>query len=165
MRVVIGRIGRPHGIRGEVTVESRTDEPGSRFAAGSVVQAGERDLAIERSAWKGKCLVIKFAGVDDRNTAESLLGALIEIDRVPGELPAHPDEFYDTDLVGLDAVTGDGRFFGRVREVLHLPGQDVLAIDRDGREILLPFIEEFVPDVDLASRRLTVAPPEGLEDL
>lgn len=165
MRVVIGRIGRPHGIRGEVTIEPRTDEPERRFAPGNDVLDGERTLVIERSAWQGKRLVVKFRGVEDRDAAEALRDVLLEVDRAPGEVPEDPDEFFDTDLVGLDVLLTDGRGIGVVREILHLPGQDVIAIDSGGREVLVPFTREFVPDVDMNTRRITVDPPDGLLDI
>lgn len=162
MRVVIGRIGRPHGIRGDVTIEPRTDDPDLRFASGSTVLTESSSLTIEKSAWHGTRLIVKFVGVGDRSEAESLRGTWLEIERGPGERPDDPDEYYDTDLVGMSATLPSGAHFGIVREILHLPGQDVVAIDRSGTEVLLPFVREFVLDVDLDSKRMTVEPPPGL---
>lgn len=162
MRVVIGRIGRPHGLRGEVTIEPRTDEPDLRFASGGLVFAGDREISIDRSAWQGSRLVVKFAGIDDRDSAEGLRGVLVEVDRPAGEVPDDPDEFYDSDLMGVRVLHVDGRELGEVREVLHLPGQDVIAMDCSGREVLIPFVREFVPEVDLGARTMTIDPPEGL---
>lgn len=164
MRVVIGRIGRPHGIRGEVTVEPRTDEPDRRFASGCIVLTGDSHLVVEYSSWHGTRLIVKFEGVGDRGAAELLRGTVLEVDRGTDDRPDDPDEYYDTDLIGMRAVLSTGEDFGTVREILHLPGQDVVAIDRAGTEVLLPFVQEFVPQVDLQSRQMTVEPPPGLVD-
>lgn len=163
MEVVIGRIGRPHGIRGEVTVESRTDDPDRRFAPGtSMVDDGGRTLIVEGLGAHGGRLRVKFAGVDDRTAAESLRGQLLRIERGPDDQPEDPDEFYDTDLIGMCALYVDGSELGVVRDVLHLPGQDLLAIDHAGREVLVPFVATFVPEVDVARRVVVVDPPPGL---
>ena len=82
------------------------------------------------------------------------------------ETPEDPEEFYDHQLVGLAVVTADGEPLGEISELLHLPAQDVLAVKRpDGTEVLIPFIKQFVPDVDVAGGRVVVDPPAGLLDL
>ena len=162
MRVVIGRVGRPHGIRGELTIEPRTDEPAARFASGRTILTENASLVIERSAFQGKRLIVKFTGIDDRNAAESLRGTWLEIERDLDERPDDPDEYYDTALMGLRAIYPGGAELGVVREVLHLPGQDVIAIDSSGVEILVPFVREFVLSVDLERGEMTVEPPPGL---
>ena len=165
MRVVIGRIGRPHGIRGEVTIEPRTDEPDRRFAEGATVLTVDGpDLRIERSAWQGRRLVVKFVGIEDRDSAEGLRDTILEVERDPSDRPEDPDEFYDSDLVGLRVILPTGDELGTVREVLHLPAQDLLAIDGPGGEVLVPFLRAFVPSVDLEAGVMTVSPPDGLVD-
>lgn len=168
MRVVVARIGRALGVRGDVLVDSRTDEPERRFMPGAplLVADSDRVLFIESVRAHGNRLCLHFQDVDDRSAAEELTGLLLEVERAPGERPEDPDEFYDDDLVGLAAVTEGGVPIGVVAEVLHLPAQDVLAVRAaDDREILIPFVSEIVPGVDLDAGRVTVRPPEGLLDI
>ena len=168
MRVVVGRIGRPHGIRGEVTVEPRTDEPDERFAPGAVLQVDGpvRQLTVGRAHWHSGRLLIAFEGVDDRNAAEALRGVLLEVDRADDQTPDDPEEFYDSALVGCAVVDPDGAVIGTVREVVHLPAQDLLDIEMaSGRHALIPFVAEIVPVVDIAGRRVVVDAPPGLLDL
>lgn len=164
-RVVVGRLGRPHGIRGEVTVEIRTDEPELRFAPGSsVFLANGKSIEIQSTRWHQNLLLVKFAGIDDRNGSETLRGNIVEVEVDENELPEFDDEFYDRQLVGLRVVE-NGSQIGVVEEVLHLPGQDLLSIKlNDGREMLLPFIEQFVPEIDIDKDQIIVTPPNGLMD-
>jgi 16S rRNA processing protein RimM len=162
----VGRIGRPQGVKGEVTVEVRTDDPDDRFAEGAVLTTEAGTLTVESSRYQGKYLVVAFEGIPDRNAAEALRDTLLHVDR--SELPELEDEddFYDTQLVGLLAVLVDGTPLGTVDDVLHLPGGDVLSVRREaGDEALVPFVKAMVPTVDLAAGRLVVDPPEGLLDL
>ena len=162
-RVVVGRLGRPHGIRGEVTVEIRTDEPELRFAPGSSVflSSGKR-IEIESIRWHQNLLLVKFAGIKDRNESETLRGLLVEVEVDELELPEDETEYYDRQLIGLIAKE-NGSSIGVVEDVLHLPGQDLLSIRLiDGREMLLPFVENFVPNIDLENQTLVVTPPNGL---
>ncbi|HEY5031562.1 MAG TPA: ribosome maturation factor RimM [Actinomycetes bacterium] len=170
MLLVVGRIGRAHGLRGEVLVDVRTDEPEARMAPGAVLltdpsTAGPLTVADGR-VHSGR-LLLHFAGVADRTAAEALRGVLLLAEVDPEARPDDDDEWYDHQLVGLDAVRADGTPLGEVREVLHLPGHDVLAVTTsDGREVLVPFVTEIVPEVDVAANRLVVTPPPGLlEDL
>ena len=169
MRVVVGRIGKPHGVRGVVTVEARTDEPDRRFTPGAefVVDGSARLLRVEQTHWHSGRLLLTFEGVHDREAAESLRGVLLEIDRPLDELPEDPEEFYDDALEGCSVELVSGELVGIVREVVHLPSQDLLAITRpDAPEALVPFIHQFVPTVDIAGRRIVIDPPLGLlEDL
>lgn len=168
MRVVVGRIGRPHGIRGEVTVEPRTDEPDERFAPGNVlfVDGPVQQLTVERVHWHSGRLLVTFAGVHDRNAAEALRGILLEIERGDDDAPEDPDEFYDSALVGCDVFSPDDVHMGSVTEVVHLPAQDLLEIELEGgHRVLVPFIGQFVPSIDLASGRIVIDPPPGLLEL
>ncbi len=169
VRVVVGRIGRPHGVRGDVVVRSMTDEPDRRFATGAVLIAGppvERPLTVERSHRSGRQLIVGFAGSGSRESAEGLRGAILETDVPADEQPSGgEDEFYDRDLVGLTVLDGESpKVIGVVRDVLHLPGQDLLVV-RDGDaapEILIPFVAELVTSVDLEGLRIRVTLPDGL---
>ena len=162
----MGHVGRPHGIRGEVSVEVRTDDPEGRLAPGTTLRTdpvAAGPLTIETGRVHSGRLLLGFEGYPDRSAVERLRGVLLVADIDPDERPDDPEEFYDHQLAGLTVRTVDGEDVGSVREVLHLPGQDVLAVSRaDGSEVLVPFVHAIVPDVDLAARRLLVDPPPGL---
>jgi 16S rRNA processing protein RimM len=168
MRLVVGRIGRPHGIRGDVVVEVRTDDPGLRFAPGTVLvtdpaQAGP--LTVRAHRWHSGRLLVSFAGADDRGQADELRGVLLTVESADLEDPADPDEFRDDQLVGLTVLTRAGERVGTVADVRH-HGQDLLVIagdgPRQGAEILVPFVAALVPEVDVPGGRLVIDPPPGL---
>lgn len=165
MRVVVGRIGRPHGLRGDVTIEVRTDDPDARFAPGSVLltdPAAVGPLTVASTGRSGQISLVRFDGIDDRDAAEALRGTLLQIET--DELPDIPnDEYYDHQLIGLIAVDPRGTELGRVSDVLHAPAASVLTVQRpDGTEELVPFVAAIVPEVDLAAGRLTIDPPDGM---
>ena len=190
MRVIVGRIGRPHGIRGEVVVGVRTDEPDLRFAVGSRLelersgraddgpadgtQVGEtgqdpagQQLTVASARWHSGQLLVSFAGVTDRTAAGELTGGWLSVDT--SELPAtgDPDEFRDHELIGLSVRTTAGDPVGEVTDVLHY-GQDLLVVRRAGRhpqECLVPFVKAIVPEVDVAAGVVVIDPPPGLLDL
>ncbi|HEY8455510.1 MAG TPA: ribosome maturation factor RimM [Actinopolymorphaceae bacterium] len=163
MQVVVGRIGRPHGVRGEVVVDVRTDEPDKRFAPGAVLSTEAGPLEVESARWHGSRMLVRFRGYADRTAVEELRGALLRADVPEDERPPDPDEFYDHQLVGLRARTVDGRDVGEVTEVVHLPMQELLVVRADaGREIFVPFVRSIVPDVDLDAGVIVLDPPEGL---
>lgn len=167
MRVVVGRIGRPHGIVGEVTVEVRTDEPDARFAPGSrlLVDPPGRDLVVSSARWHSGRLLLRLEGVADRSAAEALRGTLLHVERAADEVPDEPDDYYDSTLVGCGAVLADGTAVGEVEDVLHLPAQDLLVVrTAAGAEVLVPFVAAIVPEVDLDARRIVLDPPDGLLD-
>ena len=166
MRVVVGRIGRPHGIRGEVTVEVRTDSPDVRFAPGSVLTTDPARLGpitVAAARWHSGRLLLSGAGVHDRTGAEGLRGAILSAEVDDGDIPEDPEEFYDHQLRGLTVVAaGSSDVIGIVDDVVHLPGQDLLAVKREGgREVLVPFVAEIVTDIDLDAGRVTVDLPGG----
>jgi 16S rRNA processing protein RimM len=168
MDVVIGRIGRAHGVRGEVTVDVRTDDPDLRFAVGARLgtdpdAAGPLTVAASRP--HGGRLLVRFEEVTDRNAAEGLRGVLLTAAVSEAEGPGDPEEFYDHQLVGLQVLDDGGGVVGEVADVLHHPGHDLLVVRRDaGGEALVPFVAALVPDVDLERGRLTVADRPGLLD-
>jgi 16S rRNA processing protein RimM len=174
MQVTVGRIGRPHGIRGDVVVSVRTDEPELRFAVGARLDTDRADvgpLTVGAMRWHSGALVVRFAGIRDRDAAAALSGTWLSVDS--GTLPAltDPDEFRDHDLVGLAVRTTDGQAVGVVADVLHY-GQDVLAVrpveagdDGARKEILVPFVKAIVTDVDVANGVVVIDPPPGLLNL
>ncbi len=168
MQVVVGRIGRPHGVRGDVNVESRTDEPDRRFAPGTVLSTDHADhpqLTVEDFRWHSGRLLLHFAEVGDRTVVEALRGVLLSTDVDPDEAPDDPDEFYDHQLVGLRVVDRSGTTLGSVTDVVH-GAQDLLMVARvDGRRVMIPFVGALVPEVDVAGGRIVVDLPDGLLDL
>jgi 16S rRNA processing protein RimM len=169
LRLVVGRIGRAHGIRGQATVEVRTDDPELRFAPGSrlLTEPAERGpLVVSDMRFHSGILLLSFEGVADRNAVEALRNTMLVVEADPDESPDDPDEFYDHQLLGLPVELADGTALGEIADLLHLPGQDVLAVKRpDGPEVLIPFVKQFVPTVDVAAKRVVVDPPAGLLDL
>ncbi len=169
LRLVVGRIGKAHGLRGDVTVEARTDDPDNRFAVGAVLETDPSrhgPLTVAASRSQSGRMVLRFEGIDDRAAAEGIRNTLLIVEADPDELPDDPDEYYDHQLVGLRVLTVDGREIGTVADMLHLPTQDLFAVKRpDGREALIPFVEEIVPEVDLKQRIMLVNLPPGLLEL
>ncbi|MDP4504573.1 ribosome maturation factor RimM [Nonomuraea turcica] len=165
MQLVVGRIGRPHGVRGEVTVEVLTDEPERRFVVGTSIATDPADrgpLVVAGRRWHKDILLIAFDGVTDRDEAEELRGTMLVIDSADVEPSDDPDEFHDHQLIGLAVETVAGDPVGEVTDVLH-HGQDLLVVRRKGAdEALIPFVKALVPEVDLEGGRLIVDPPEGL---
>lgn len=164
--VVVGVIGRPHGVRGEVAVELRTDEPERRFAPGQVLyeDEGSRLFTVQSARDHAGRLLVRFAELADRAAAEAVRGTLLVATVEPDERPAESDEFYDRQLIGLRARTRDGADIGMVGSVIHLPAQDVLEIETAAGTRLVPFVTALVPQVDLDVGYLTVADVAGLLD-
>ena len=184
MQLTVGRISKAHGIRGEVIVEVRTDDPATRFVVGSVLAtdstavgrsladiglpaaAVPSTLTIETVRPHHGRLIIAFAGVYDRNGADTLRGVQLCVDSSTVPPPGDPDEFNDFELVGLAAVDTAGERIGEVVRVEHAPASDLLVLRRpDGRTALVPFVAAIVPEVDVPGGRVVVDPPEGLFDL
>jgi 16S rRNA processing protein RimM len=170
MQLVVGRIAKPHGVRGEIAVEVRTDDPELRLAAGAVLAtepAAIGPLTITGRRWHKGQLLVMLDGVDDRDQAEDLRGTLLVVDSGDLEDIDDPDEFRDHQLIGLSVVNVAGEPVGEIRDVLH-HGQDLLVVaaggKRAGAEILVPFVAAIVPEVDLNAGRLVIDPPEGLID-
>jgi 16S rRNA processing protein RimM len=170
MQLVVGRITRPHGVRGELVVEVRTDDPDLRLAPGAVlVTAPEAagPLTVTRARWHSGRLLLSFDGVADRDQADHLRGVMLVVDSAELEDIADPDEFRDYQLIGLAVIGPGGEHVGEVADVLHY-GQDLLVVagsgKRAGAEIMVPFVAELVPVVDLEAGRLVIDPPAGLLD-
>ncbi|MHA2789283.1 ribosome maturation factor RimM [Corynebacterium sp. S7] len=162
MELQIGRVIKSHGIRGEVVVDPTTDEPEVRFAVDAELkgkQAGkDHTLTIETiRPHKGR-LLIKFREVPDRNVAETLRGTIFWAEPLESE---DDDSFYDHELIGLRVIR-DGADIGEVTGVMHVPGRQILEVDYEGREVLVPFVYDIVPEVDLEAGQLVVTPPDGL---
>ncbi|MFE5843707.1 ribosome maturation factor RimM [Streptomyces niveus] len=168
MQLVVARIGRAHGIKGEVTVEVRTDEPELRLGPGAVLAtepASTGPLTVETGRVHSGRLLLRFAGVGDRTGAEALRNTLLIAEVDPQDMPEDPDEYYDHQLMDLDVVLTDGTEIGRITEITHLPSQDLFIVERpDGTEVMIPFVEEIVTEIDLVEQRAVIDPPPGLID-
>lgn len=168
VQLVVARIGRAHGIKGEVTVEVRTDEPELRLGPGAVLAtepASTGPLTVETGRVHSGRLLLRFAGVGDRTAAEALRNTLLIAEVDPQDMPEDPDEYYDHQLMDLDVVLADGTEVGRITEITHLPSQDLFIVERpDGTEVMIPFVEEIVTEIDLVEQRAVIDPPPGLID-
>jgi len=171
IEVVVGRIGKPHGIRGEVTVDVRSDEPERRFAVGARLRAQAPRgaagvpayLTVARTRWHQGVLLAGFEEAGDRTAAEGLRGTVLHVTLDPDEVPEDPEEFYDHQLVGLAVHDLDGAVIGTVSGVVHGGAQDLLQVKAtDGRDTLVPFVAALVPEVDVAGGRVVVADRPGL---
>lgn len=165
MELQIGRVIKCHGIKGEVVVDPTTDEPETRFAIDEVLhgkQAGkEHELTVETMRPHKGRLLIKFKEVPDRNMAETLRGTIFFAPPLESD---EDDGFYDHELIGLKVVR-ENEEIGEVTGVMHTPGRQILEVDYEGREVLVPFVYDIVPEVDLDEGFLVVTPPEGLFEL
>lgn len=167
MELVVGRIGRPHGVRGEVSVDVRTDDPDLRYAPGAVLTAdpSRASLIVVRSRWHHGRLLVQFEQSNDREGAEALRGQLLVVDSSTAG-STEPGEYWDHELVGLAVLRTDGSRVGVVFEVIHVPGSALLAVRRDGGdEALIPFVEAFVPTVDIEAGHVVIDPPDGLLEI
>ncbi|MFF5080917.1 ribosome maturation factor RimM [Actinoplanes sp. NPDC000266] len=188
MLLVVGQIGKPHGIRGEVSVVVRTDEPEERFVPGSVfvtevpkdrrvstgpaaVPAGvpyqvPKQLVLEQIRWHQGRGIAQFENVYDRNIAEALRGVWLQVDSSELTPSDDPDEFHDHQLVGLRVESLSGELHGTVERIEHAPSSDLIVLKKTGGgTALIPFVSAIVPTVDLDGGRVVVDLPEGLLDL
>lgn len=174
LRLRVARLMKAHGLKGGIKLELYTDEPDKRFVPG----AQFRMQVPDTSPWSGKTLTLAelrwynghpvafFHELPDRTAAETAIKAILLVDQDENQLPEEPGAWYDHQLVGL-SVFRDGVQIGEIAAVEHLPAQDLLVVkvDVDGgdsREVWVPFLQAFVPDVDIAAGRVTVTPPPGL---
>lgn len=175
MELTVGRVVKAHGISGELVVEIRTDDPAARFAPGNTLRAkpsrggAERSCVVESAREHGGRLLVRLAGVTDRDAADALRGTLFVVDS--GDLPPidEADTYYDHELEGLRVRTITGQDVGVVAEVVHTAAGELLAVRResgdDKREVLVPFVTAIVTSVSLDDGVIEIDPPEGLLDL
>jgi 16S rRNA processing protein RimM len=161
--IAVGRIGRAHGVKGEVTVLPLS-EVASRFESGSLLFAGEggdRPLTVATARRHRARLVVSFAEVGDRTQAEALVGTYLFVS--VGSVPPLPEgTWWPHELVGCDVVTEGGRSLGTIREVVHGPANDLWATEGAGGEVLVPALKDVVRRVDLDGRRIVVREVPGL---
>ena len=161
MRLLVGRIGRAHGILGEATIEVRTDDPDTRFAIGQKLQTDELgDLTITSGRVHNGILLLGFAGFTDRNQIEKLRNTLLYAQVDINESREDEDDYHVLQIIGCEAFLENESLFGEVTDVINLPGQDLLAIRTASGETLIPFVRQLVPIVDVKNKRLVVIPPD-----
>jgi 16S rRNA processing protein RimM len=165
----VGRLVKAHGLKGAIKLELYTDSPDQRFQPGQVLEL----QVPETSEWFGKTITVSelrfynqspvlfLEGIDDRSKAETLIKAILLIETEVDVLPEEPEAWYDHQLVGLKALVGQ-ETVGTVIRVDHLPAQDLLAIETANGEVLVPFVKQIVPEVDIKSGQLLLTPPDGL---
>ena len=170
--LLVGIVVRPHGLRGELVVDVRTDSPQERFAPGSVLTRAAADgtatglLTVEASRPHSGRLLVRFAEAPDRDTADTLRGSRLLVDAATLPPTGDPDEFHVHQLEGLAAELADGTAVGTVREIVHGPAGELLVLARpELPDALVPFVQAIVPTVDLDGGRIVLTPPEGLLDL
>lgn len=171
-QLLVARIGKPHGLRGEVTVQVHTDDPERRFVDGAVLDTEAapgtgvpRRLTIASTRVHRGIWLLGFAEVPDRTGAESLRGTRLYVD--PDDSPDEDEDegWYEDDLVGLSVVLSDGTVVGEVAALETRPAQDLLVVRlAGGGEALVPFVEAVVPEVDTEAGRVVIDPPAGLLD-
>lgn len=190
MKLTVGVLGRASGIRGEVRVSVQTDDPARRFAPGAVLETDSPDyplLTVKGAHRSGRHFVASFREITDRNQAETLAGTQLLIDTAPADLDrdgetrgedldtgfdagygdevqtAGEDGFYRHELVGLEAQLPDGTKLGTVSDLLLGAAQDLLEVETaGGKKVLVPFVYEIVPSVDIEEGRVVMTPPPGL---
>jgi 16S rRNA processing protein RimM len=163
MQLTVARVGKPRGLRGEVALDVRTDDPGSRLAPGTVLatdppQAGP--LTVVAAQHQGGRWFATFGEVADRTAAEALRGVELVVD---ADVSDEDGAWYEHELAGLRVELADGTVVGEVLALEEMPAHDVLVIrETDGTRTLVPFVEAIVPVVDVPGGRVVLSPPGGL---
>jgi 16S rRNA processing protein RimM len=169
MQLVVGRIGRPHGVHGEVVVDIRPDPPYLGYAVGSVFEtdpATAGPLTVETLRPHQGRFLVTFEGYADRDMADQLRGVLLCVDSATISDPEDPEEFNDHQLVGLRVELASGEHLGDVVRIEHAPASDLLIVRlADGRTGMVPFVRAIVPEVDVAGGKVVLTPPDGLFDV
>ena len=164
MQLVVGRIGRAHGVLGEATIEVRTDDADLRFAVGNeVILENGKKLIIKSSRWHNQVLLLSFDGISDRNQIEELRDKLISAEVDISAMA--PGEYHYQQLIGSQVFLQSGDQVGVVGEIVKLPGQDLLSIDKGGSQVLVPMVKQIIISIDVAAKKIVINPPEGLLDV
>ncbi len=163
VEVIVGKVGRAHGIRGDVFIDVTTDEPKRRFTTGAQLRLDDgTQLEVASVRKHGGRLLVAFTGLRDRTAVEQLTGRQLFADVPSDEQPSGQNEYFDRQLVGLEVRSAAGSPSGTIVGVQHMPAQDLLVIDVDGDERLVPFVEALVPTVNLEEGFVQLADVGGL---
>src|SRR3954462_679332 len=161
--LVVAEIRGPHGVRGEVRLDPRSDAA-DRFIRGATLECdGVGPLTIANVRGPAEQPIVAFEGYATRPQAMSLQGRFLRVPRAVARRALAEGAVLWADLVGLAVETPDGVALGAVRELIRAGGADVLIVERDGRELLLPMIDTVVRSVDVAGGKIIATPLEGLE--
>jgi len=165
--VLIGRIVGAHGIRGDVKVKPESDVFERQIKAVSKVTlyrgVRKENLEIERVKPYKELYLVKFKGINDRTAAEERIGGELWIGK-DEQVPLEEGEYYYSQLEGLRVVDESGREIGKVKAVFEQPASHILQVETEsGKEILVPFISQFVKEVDLEGKRIVVSLIKGME--
>jgi 16S rRNA processing protein RimM len=168
----VGRLVKAHGLKGAIKLELYTDSPDQRFKPGQVLEL----QVPETSEWFGKTVTVSelrfynqspvlfLEGIENRSQAETLIKAILLVEIDLDKLPEEPEAWYDHQLLGLEALV-ENTVVGKVIRVDHLPAQDLLAIETTTGEVLVPFVKQIVPTVDISKGQIILDPPAGLFEL
>jgi 16S rRNA processing protein RimM len=164
VEVIVGIVGRAHGIKGEVGIDVRTDEPDRRFVPGAALgrEDGGAALTVESVRDHSGRMLVRFRGYPDRTAVETLRGTVLVVQVDATARPADEEEYYDRQLTGLRVLDAHGADVGRVADVIHLPEQDLLEIRTPTGTRLVPFVRALVPEVDLDAQTVRLADVPGL---
>jgi 16S rRNA processing protein RimM len=161
LQLVVGRIGRAHGVLGEATIEVRTDDPDLRFIVGNKLTLDNgKQLSIKSSRWHNQVLLLAFDGINDRNQIEELRDQLISAEVDTNNMAE--GEYHFQQLIGSEVFLKSGGLVGVVDEIVKLPGQDLLSVNKDGKEVLIPMVKQIIVSIDIKTKKIVVDPPEGL---
>lgn len=160
--IVIGRVGAPHGVRGEARVVPMTDFP-ERFEGMSDVLIDDKSVGIEHVRYHNDKIIIKFKGCDSRDDAQKLTGKMLSVPRSEA-MPLNEGEYYTFDIIGLLVFDDNGEYLGKVVNVLETGSNDVyVARDDNGSETLIPALKSVVKEINLKDSRMVVSMPEVIE--
>ena len=164
MQLVVGRIGRAHGVLGEATVQVQTDDPDVRFKVGAkLILDNGKDLTIRSARWHNQILLLAFDGIIDRNQIEELRDQMISAEVDITSLS--PGEYHYQQLLGCQVFLQSDELIGEVDEIVKLPGQDLLSVAKNGKKVLIPMVKKIIISIDVSAKKIVVDPPEGLLDV
>jgi len=164
LQLVVGRIGRAHGVLGEATVQVQTDDPDVRFKVGAKLSLDNgKDLTIRSARWHNQILLLAFDGIIDRNQIEELRDQMISAEVDITSLS--PGEYHYQQLLGCQVFLQSNQLIGEVDEIVKLPGQDLLSVARNGKKVLIPMVKKIIISIDVSAKKIVVDPPEGLLDV
>jgi 16S rRNA processing protein RimM len=164
LQLVVGRIGRAHGVLGEATVQVQTDDPDVRFKVGAKLSLDNgKDLTIRSARWHNQILLLAFDGIIDRNQIEELRDQMISAEVDITSLS--PGEYHYQQLLGCQVFLQSDELIGEVDEIVKLPGQDLLSVAKNGKKVLIPMVKKIIISIDVSAKKIVVDPPEGLLDV
>jgi len=164
LQLVVGRIGRAHGVLGEATVQVQTDDPDVRFKVGAKLSLDNgKDLTIRSARWHNQILLLAFDGIIDRNQIEELRDQMISAEVDITSLS--PGEYHYQQLLGCQVFLQSNQLIGEVDEIVKLPGQDLLSVAKNGKKVLIPMVKKIIISIDVLAKKIVVDPPEGLLDV